>query len=54
MVGVGFQIITCIFQPRTKEAPQRIAAADIFSSPEPLTAISYIFSTSGKLPSNPS
>lgn len=31
---------TCIFQPRTREAPQRIAAAVIFSSSEPLTAIS--------------
>lgn len=45
--------ITCIFHPLSRDAPQRMAAADIFSSSDPLVAISKIFSSSAKLPSNP-
>jgi len=45
--------ITCTFQPRTKDAPQRMVAADIFSSSEPLIANSNIFSISAKLPLHP-
>jgi hypothetical protein len=44
--------ITCTFHPRTRDAPQRMVAADIFSSSEPLIANSKIFSISAKLPSN--
>jgi hypothetical protein len=45
--------LTCIFQHRRREAPQRTVAADIFSSSDPLTASSNVFSSSAKLPSNP-
>lgn len=44
--------ITWTFHPRTRDAPQRMVAADIFSSSEPLIANSKIFSISAKLPSN--
>uniref|UniRef100_A0A2P2LGC4 Uncharacterized protein n=1 Tax=Rhizophora mucronata TaxID=61149 RepID=A0A2P2LGC4_RHIMU len=51
--AITFYTITCIFQPRRREAPQRIVAAYIFSSSNPLTASSNIFLSSAKLPSNP-